>query len=146
MQLGQQESEKEANRLQRLFGNKGERFSIKNKETFYDAKTGLTWMLLDSQLSTGQCMTYNEADQYIKSMKIGGHSDWRLPTAKELTALFSPPSPFQGSSNRWFWTSDSFKRYSGGWIILVDVVSAEPTPSITKQDSKSCGWFRAVRP
>jgi hypothetical protein len=91
-------------------------------------------------------MTYSEAIQYVKSMKTGGYSDWRLPKAKELSALYSGPSPFPGVASNWYWSSDLLKRYSGGWIVLVDAVRPLPSPSVAKQDAKECGWFRAVRP
>lgn len=145
-QLVQRESQQEKARLDLEFGKKGSRFVLKKEEAFYDTKSGLTWMLLDSRMLSGRCMTYVEARRYVKAMKLGGYSDWRLPKAKELTGLLSAPSPFPGASSEWYWSSDSFKRYSGGWIILVDVVSPLPKPMISKQDSNSCGWFRAVRP
>ena len=147
-QIARHESQLEMDRLQQLFNTRQGRFSIKKPNTVFDSKTGLTWALLDSRLSTGKCMAYDEAKQYVKSMKTGGYSDWRLPTAKELAILFSGPNPFPGAASNWYWSSDSFKRYSGGWIVLVDVVRplASSAPSITKQDSKDCGWVRAVRP
>ena len=146
--LARRESQLEMDRLQQLFHKKQGRFSIKKPNTVYDSKTGLTWTLLDSRLSAGKCITYDEAKRYVKSLKTGGYSDWRLPTAKELATLFSAPNPFPGAASNWYWSSDSLKRYSGGWIVLVDVVKplASSAPSITKQDSKDCGWFRAVRP
>jgi len=145
-QIGYQEADLELERLQSLLSKQGGRFTIKKKDTFYDSKTGRTWTLLDSNLLTGQCMTYDEALQNVKAMKLGGYTDWRLPSAKELIGLFSAPTSFEGSSSEWYWSSDSFKRYSGEWIILVDVVSPKPQPSIHKQNSNACGWFRAVRP
>ncbi|GEM_PF-682350 len=145
LQLGHQAAQGELEKLKRLFGQKGSRFTVHKSETFRDSKTGLTWALLDSQMSTGKCMTYNEAIRHIKTMKLGGYNDWRLPTAKELLTLFKGPSPFPGVYSAWYWSSDSYKRYSGKWIIRVDVVKAAPAPAKHQQDSKECGWFRAVR-
>ena len=145
-QLGFRERELEMERLRRVLNEDKGRFSIQKPDTVFDSKTKLTWMLLDSRLSTGRCMTYEEAHQYVKSMKLGGYSDWRLPKAQELSALLTAPSPFMGATIDWYWSSDSFKRYSGGWIILVDVVSPISGISTTKHDAKDCGWFRAVRP
>jgi hypothetical protein len=144
--IGRQEAQQELERLKNLFAQKGGRFTIRKKETFSDSKTGLTWTLLDSRLSTGHCMTYDEARQNIKKMKLGGYTDWRLPNAKELIGLYGSPNSFQGVSSDWYWSSDSFKRYSGGWIILVDVVRPAPRPITLKQNSNTCGWYRAVRP
>jgi len=147
-QLGRRERDLEKNRLQKLFEKKQGRFSIKKQDTVFDSRTRLTWALLDSRLATGKCMTYDAANRYVKSMKTGGYSDWRLPAAKELFTLFSGPSPFPGTASHWYWSSDSLKRYSGGWNVLVDVVKPQPAgpPSVTKEDSRECGWFRAVRP
>jgi len=147
-QLGRRERDSEKNRLQMLFDKKQGRFSIKKQDTFFDSKTRLTWTLLDSRLAAGKCMTYNEANHYVESMKTGGYADWRLPTVKELSALLSGPSPFPGAASNWYWSSDILKRYSGGWNVLVDVVKPQPSgpPSVTKENSKECGWFRAVRP
>ena len=144
--LGRQEAQKELNKLRQIFGSKTGRFKIKKRDTFFDSKSGLTWSSLDSALLTGQCMTYDEARAYVKGMKLGGYTDWRLPNAKELIGLFSTPSPFPGIISEWYWSSDRFKRYSGEWIILVDAVNPSSQPSIQKQDSNDCGWFRAVRP
>jgi len=144
--IGYQETRQELDRLQRTLGKKGGRFTIKKKDTFYDSKTGLTWTLLDSRLLTGTCVRYDEARQSIKEMKLGGYTDWRLPKTKELIDLYRAPASIEWASSNWYWSADSFKRYSGGWIILVDVVSPKPKPSTLKQNSNTCGWFRAVRP
>ena len=91
-------------------------------------------------------MTFDEALKNVKSMELGGYTDWRLPKAKELSGLYGATRLFEGVSSDWYWSSDRFKRYSGGWIILVDVVSPDPQPLIQKKNSEACGWFRAVRP
>jgi hypothetical protein len=145
LQLGHQAAQGERERLTRLFAQKGSRFTIRKNDTFRDSQSKLTWALLDSQMSTGECMTYNDAIRHIKAMKLGGYNDWRLPTAKELMTLFKGPAPFPGSYSEWYWSSDNYKQYSGEWIIRVDVVKPGPTPIKRQQDSKECGWFRAVR-
>ena len=146
LQLGRRDADLEIEKLSQAFSKKGSRFALEKRNTFRDTNTGLTWALLDTRLSTGKCMTYNEAIQFVQKMKLGGYTDWRLPRARELKALHTAPSPFPGSSSEWYWSADNFKRYSGGWIVLVDVLFPGPRPSIQKQDSKGCGWIRAVRP
>ena len=145
-QLDQQEADRELEKLQKMMRDKNGRFIIKKAGTFHDKKTGLTWTLLDSRLSTGQCMTYEEARQNISRMKLGGYTDWRLPSAKELVGLYAGASAFTEISSKWYWSSDRFKRYSNGWVTLVDVVSLGSQPSVQKQNATMCGWFRAVRP
>lgn len=146
LQLGHQSAQFELEKLKRLFSQKGSRFAVHKNETFRDSRTKLTWPLLDSQMLTGKCMRYDEAIRHVKNMQLGGYNDWRLPTAKELLTLFKGPSPFPGSYSKWYWSSDSYKRYSGEWIIRVDVVKPGPGPTKHQQDSKECGWFRVVRP
>jgi hypothetical protein len=145
-QLDRQEADREIEKLQRMMKDKNGRFTIKKTDTFQDKKTGLTWTLLDSRLSTGQCMAYEDARQAANRMKLGGYTDWRLPNARELIGLYAGADAFKGASSAWYWSSDSFKRYSAGWITLVDVVTPEPQPSVRKQNANTCGWFRAVRP
>jgi hypothetical protein len=51
--------------------------------TVTDRATGLTWMKADS----GQGMDWPSALQYAEGMDYAGHSDWRLPNAKELQSI-----------------------------------------------------------
>jgi len=51
--------------------------------TISDEATGLTWMKTDS----GTGMDWPSALQYAEGMEFAGHTDWRLPTAKELHSL-----------------------------------------------------------
>ena len=51
--------------------------------TISDAATGLTWMKTDA----GEGMDWPSALAYAEGMEFAGHSDWRLPTTKELQSL-----------------------------------------------------------
>jgi hypothetical protein len=51
--------------------------------TITDVATGLTWMKSDS----GKGMDWPAALKYAENMKLAGHSDWRLPSAKELQSI-----------------------------------------------------------
>ncbi|GAA4885664.1 DUF1566 domain-containing protein [Ferrimonas pelagia] len=51
--------------------------------TITDEATGLTWMKADS----GQGMDWPDALAYAGSATFAGHSDWRLPNAKELQSI-----------------------------------------------------------
>ncbi len=54
---------------------------IDNKNgTITDKSSGLMWAQQDS----GRGMDWYEAGQYAKDARLGGHRDWRLPTAQEL--------------------------------------------------------------
>lgn len=51
--------------------------------TITDEATGLTWMQADS----GTGMDWPTALEYAENLKFAGHSDWRLPNAKELQSI-----------------------------------------------------------
>ncbi|GAB5556848.1 MAG: hypothetical protein SchgKO_10610 [Schleiferiaceae bacterium] len=50
--------------------------------TITDNVTGLTW-----QRDMGDKISYADAVLYADTMTLGGHSDWRIPTIKELYSL-----------------------------------------------------------
>jgi len=50
-----------------------------------DATPGLQW----AQDAGGQQMTWDEANDYVRKLRLGGYSDWRLPTKEELESLLS---------------------------------------------------------
>ncbi len=51
--------------------------------TVTDRATGLTWMKTDS----GKAMNWSQALKYAENLNFAGHSDWRLPNAKELQSI-----------------------------------------------------------
>ena len=51
--------------------------------TITDRATGLTWQKADS----GKGMNWHDALAYAEGLTLGGHSDWRLPSAKELQSI-----------------------------------------------------------
>ncbi len=51
--------------------------------TITDKATGLTWMKADS----GKQMNWAQALKYAENLKYAGHTDWRLPNAKELQSI-----------------------------------------------------------
>jgi len=51
--------------------------------TITDRATGLMWQQADS----GKGMNWEQALAYAASFKLAGHSDWRLPNAKELQSI-----------------------------------------------------------
>jgi len=64
-----------------------------NKDgTITDNVTGLMWsqspdMNGDGQITASDKLSYNEAIAKLKSLKLAGYTDWRLPTIKELYSL-----------------------------------------------------------
>ncbi len=51
--------------------------------TITDRATGLMWQKADS----GKGMNWGQALAYAGNLKLAGHSDWRLPNAKELQSI-----------------------------------------------------------
>ncbi len=94
-----------------------------------DKATGLMWTRRDN----GEDIDWNDANEYAKRLRLGGHSDWRLPTIDELEKLYDPNGgnkynirkPFrltgwwvwssttEGSDSAWDFLFDDGKRYSG---------------------------------
>ncbi|MCV6590083.1 MAG: DUF1566 domain-containing protein [Marinobacterium sp.] len=58
-------------------------FADNGDGTITDNATGLMWMQSDSV----EAMTWKEALEWAENYEYGGHSDWRLPNAKELQSL-----------------------------------------------------------
>lgn len=58
-------------------------FKDNGNGTITDEATGLTWMQADS----GTGLDWPSALEYAENMEFAGHSDWRLPNAKELQSI-----------------------------------------------------------
>lgn len=143
--------EAEARRVRRLYRQVTDqirpvssRFVAHADGTVTDRVTGLTWCLLDSHLMLGKCISYRDAKDYVNGLKTGGHSDWRLPTAGELAALYKSSPFFPATGASWYWSSESFAR---GYHRVVDVVTSAPETVFTRSQKSedSCGTVRAVR-
>jgi hypothetical protein len=112
--------------------------------TVTDSATGAMWSLLDSHQELNGCITYESALAYVKTLRRGGHTDWRLPTAGELAALYKKEPFFPASGAQWYWTSESYVK---GFHTVVDVVTAEPE-AVFQRESRTqdqCGAVRAIR-
>ncbi|MCF7848372.1 MAG: sulfatase-like hydrolase/transferase [Kiritimatiellales bacterium] len=59
------------------------KFKDNGDGTIADKATGLTWMKADN----GKGMDWPTALEYAEGMEFAGHSDWRLPNAKELQSI-----------------------------------------------------------
>ena len=56
--------------------------------TITDTKTNLMWTKKDSYADTRFCKDWNASKSYVSGLRTGGYVDWRLPTVKELKALY----------------------------------------------------------
>ncbi len=121
------------------------RFRSNADGTVTDLKTGLTWCLLDAYQELGGCVTFQNAQDYVRTLRHGGYQDWRLPTASELAAIYKQPPFFPSSGGDWYWTSESYVK---GFHNVANIVTAEPK-TVYERESRSldeCGGVRAVRP
>ncbi len=99
--------------------------------TVLDTKSGLMWARKANV--AGRQMNWEEAMNWVQTVNIGGHRDWRLPAKEELEALFQSGGPTpqefldsQGFTsvpnpkNSWYWTSASYTvRSNYAWIIAL---------------------------
>jgi hypothetical protein len=53
-----------------------------DRSTWHDPMTGLQW-----QCESPGEMSWNAACQYARRLHLGGKTDWRVPTVKELESL-----------------------------------------------------------
>ena len=58
-------------------------FTDNGDGTITDQATGLTWQQTDD----GTARNWEEALAYAEGLELAGHSDWRLPNAKELQSI-----------------------------------------------------------
>ena len=73
-------------------GNEKSRFLKRDDGTIYDSVTSVTWMANDSFLDLERDVSYSEAEDYVKETnkkKVGGYSDWRIPTIQEASSIFN---------------------------------------------------------
>ena len=89
--------------------------------TISDKVTGLMWQQTD-----GGEMTWESATNYPSTLSIGGHSDWRLPTAHELYSLIKhgainpamDTNFFGVTTAEYWWTRDvQANNASNIWVV-----------------------------
>ncbi len=63
-----------------------DRFVNNGDGTVSDTKTGLMWVAKDN----GVPINWPDAFEYCKNLRVGGYTDWRMPTLAELASLYNP--------------------------------------------------------
>jgi hypothetical protein len=86
------------------------RFISSKDGVIIDNKTGLQWAP-----DPGQSMTWDQAMQYAQNLRLGGFSDWRLPTRVELRELGKGgKDPAFKLNGDWGWSSE-LRASSSAW-------------------------------
>jgi hypothetical protein len=125
-----------------------ERFAEAADGVVLDKKTGLMWTMVDSSVRLpDECLTYEKAQAYVKQLRTGGWSDWRLPTPEELAGLYKDKPYFPARPSAWYWSSENYSSYSEGWHKIVNTVTGKNASQWrpVQRDAKECGTVRAVR-
>jgi len=99
--------------------------------TITDNKTSLMWEAGEP----GKKMSFREALQYVKALRLGGYTNWRLPTSRELEALSldrakSPGSDgavFAGRQPDTYWSSSSGELAGMRVIAVVNIGDGQVT-------------------
>ena len=119
------------------------RYRANGDGTFKDLSTGLTWAILDSQQELAGCLTYEEAIKYIQTLRLGGHSSWRLPTVYELAGINKKAPYFPASGAEWYWSAETSVK---GYHTVADIVTAAQESKFQREQREltACGAVRAV--
>ncbi|MGJ8656641.1 MAG: Lcl domain-containing protein [Akkermansiaceae bacterium] len=122
------------------------KFKDNGDGTISDVATGLTWMKADSE----QGMDWPTALKYAADMELAGHSDWRLPNAKELQSIVdytrSPDTSDSAAINQVF-ESTAIKNEGGKkdfghyWSSSTHVSSRSNTAASYFAFGRSLGWM-----
>lgn len=95
--------------------------------TWKDPQTGLEW-----QYRSPGKMTWHDALEYARSLRLGGKDDWRLPFVSELESLLDRGTlverirpimrrniPFRDTLS--YWSSTTFEHNTrSAWIVMFD--------------------------
>ena len=111
-------------------------FTDNGNDTVTDNNTGLMWQKQDDgntynwfQASGTYEATYNPSSQDVcGSLILGGYSDWRLPTKKELMSIVNYDIPYPGptidttyfpsTKSTDYWSSTTYNSYpSLSWVV-----------------------------
>ena len=136
------------------------RFQDFKNGTVADLETKLIWVQIDSYQTRKQWINWHKAQDYIRELnekKFGGANNWRLPTRKELAALFDEKQsiswsyywtrnelhidPIFGKSHCCYWSSEEKGDMAWGY----NYIRGKPYLSMKGGIQHSLSVIRAVR-
>ena len=98
-------------------------FLVNTNGTVFDAKTNLIWQ---RDVTDHDEFDLEDAKKYAANLRLGGFSNWRVPTKTELesivaSAKFNPAidiDAFPNTPSEWFWTVSPYPDNSdNAWVV-----------------------------
>ena len=137
------------------------RFQDNKDGTVTDLKEGLMWKQIDIYQEKKVWINWEDAQTFLEKFNkdaFANHSDWRLPTRKELESLYEEDKdiswkyywtenvihidPIFGYSSCCFWSSELYKdKYAWGF----NYIRGKSYPSMKGGPSLSLSTIRPVR-
>ena len=116
------------------------RFVDNNDGTVTDTKTKLMWQKEDN----GKAVTFVEAKAYCTNLKLGGHTDWRLPKEDEkdvaiVTELIMPRHSKEMPAD-FYWSDDATTKLAFNFLPSHVLVS-----DIHRVEEGTLAYVRTVR-
>ncbi|MCP4670146.1 MAG: DUF1566 domain-containing protein, partial [Desulfobacula sp.] len=121
------------------------RYKIDPNGYVTDTQTGLMWCLLDSHAKLQACMDYEAAQNYVKTLEIGGYKDWRLPSPNDLLVIFINKPYFPATGAKQYWSSEAYWKGSHEMVTIVENKGGNRWQR-QQVDKGRCCSVRAVRP
>jgi len=137
------------------------RFRDNEDGTVTDFEMKLVWTREDSLQRVKKWINWDKAGEYIQALnksRLGGYSDWRLPTRKELASLYDESQtipwnyywtkndlhidPIFGNSHCCYWTGEEMNK-DMAWGF--SYIRGKPYPSGKGGIQRSLSVIRAVR-
>jgi hypothetical protein len=94
--------------------------AVAQSPTWTDPATKLMWV----KESNSSNVTWNQAKDYCENLRLGGYSNWRLPTIDELEAIYDPTQKVGGCHVKggikfhdycWSWSSSAGNSSGEAW-------------------------------
>ena len=133
-----------------MYSGNTPKYADNNDGTITDMVTGLMWQQSpdkngDGKINYDDKASYSAAVAGASSCKTGGHTDWRLPTIKELYSLIifsgQDPSSYNGTSTAGLipFIETTYFKFGYGDLAAGDRIIDGNFVSSTKSISKTCG-------